>query len=82
MGSDGRDGTATFPDMTEPLTARRRGGFGKLHPGWAGSSVAEQGTFNPRVVGSIPTRLTEIAVCTREIAATINTRKLQFAPIV
>src|SRR5918911_4954202 len=24
----------------------------------AGSSVAEQGTFNPRVVGSIPTRLT------------------------
>jgi hypothetical protein len=23
----------------------------------AGSSVAEQGTFNPRVVGSIPTRL-------------------------
>jgi hypothetical protein len=35
----------------------------------AGSSVAEQGTFNPRVVGSIPTRLTEIATCARKMAA-------------
>jgi hypothetical protein len=46
--------------------------FGKLHPGWAGSSVAEQGTFNPRVEGSIPSRLTEVAACTREITATMT----------
>ena len=38
----------------------------------AGSSVAEQGTFNPRVVGSIPTRLTEIV--TRAIKAKIHAR--------
>ena len=28
---------------------------------WASSSVVEQGTFNPRVVGSIPTWLTPVA---------------------
>src|SRR5215218_4675277 len=45
---------------------------GKLPPGWAGSSVAEQGTFNPRVEGSIPSRLTEATACTDGIPATIQ----------
>src|SRR5215217_5268280 len=44
----------------------------KSSSGWAGSSVAEQGTFNPRVEGSIPSRLTEVAACTREITATMT----------
>jgi hypothetical protein len=46
----------------------------------AGSSVAEQGTFNPRVVGSIPTRLTEIAACAGKIAATMRLASYNMPP--
>jgi hypothetical protein len=38
---------------------------------WASSSVVEQGTFNPRVVGSIPTWLTFSPVARILIIGTI-----------
>ena len=40
---------------------------------WAVSSVVEQGTFNPRVVGSNPTRpslKTQLGVCSEGLGAT------------
>ena len=36
-------------------------GPGIVYPAWARSSVAERGTFNPCVVGSNPTGLTNVA---------------------
>jgi hypothetical protein len=46
----------------------------------AGSSVVEQGTFNPRVEGSIPSRLTRIAVCASKKRAKITFAQATICP--
>jgi hypothetical protein len=62
------DGTGNRPNRTC---------YGRIR---AGSSVAEQGTFNPLVVGSNPTRLTTISRTTEAAGNVPTASRLPLTP--